>query len=85
MADELRDNLPYFRTWLSLTNNEIKGWNRNQAKDVEELESKLESAKRFLQTAKDQKCPDLAEEFADIVVQIQERLDSAKKKRELLN
>jgi len=85
MSDPLRDSIPYFRTWLALTDNKIKGWNKDQAEDVEDLQKKRDSALRLLQGAKDLKCPDLASEFADIVVQIDERLDAAKKKLELLS
>ena len=85
MADQLRDQIPYFRTWLALTDNRIKGWNRDQAGDVKELEDKVESAKRCLADAKKMKCYDLTEEFADITFQIQEKVDVAKKKLALIN
>ncbi len=84
MSDPLRDNIPYFRTWLALTDNRIKGWNKDQAGNVKELEEKVESAKRCLAAAKNLKCYDLQEEFADIVVQIQEKVDVAKKKLALI-
>ena len=85
MADQLRDQIPYFRTWLALTDNRIKGWNRDQAGNVKELEEKVESAKRCLADAKKMKCFDLMEEFADITFQIQEKVDTAKKKLALIN
>ncbi len=84
MSDELRDNIPYFRTWLALTDSKIKGWNKNQAGDIAELEEKVESAKRCLAAAKNMRCYDLQEEFADIVIQIQDKVDAAKKKLALI-
>ena len=85
MPDQLRDQIPYFRTWLALTDNRIIGWNRDQAGNVKELEEKVKSAKRCLAAAKKMKCYDLMEEFADITIQIQEKVDVAKKKLALIN
>ena len=84
MSDPLRDSIPYFRTWLALTDNKIKGWNKDQAGNVKELENKVEAATRCLAAAKKMKCYDLQEEFADIVFQIQEKVDVAKKKLALI-
>ena len=84
MSDPLRDSIPYFRTWLALTDNKIKGWNKDQAGNVKELENKVEAAKRCLAAAKKMKCYDLLEEFADIVYQIQEKVEVAKKKLALI-
>jgi hypothetical protein len=85
MSDPLRDSIPYFRTWLAITDNKVKGSNRDQAVDVEDLQKKRDSAARLLEAAKTLKCPDMVAEFVDIVVQIDERLDAAKKKQALID
>jgi len=85
MSDPLRDSIPYFRTYLAVTNSKVKGWNKDQAVDVEDLQKKRDSAARLLEGAKMMKCPDLVAEFADIVVQLDERLDAAKKKQALID
>jgi hypothetical protein len=82
MSDQLRDEVAYFKTWLALARDRREGLRRDLGKNVPELERKLERAERCLKTAQEQKCPDLVGIFADVAVQLEDRLEVCRKKAE---
>jgi hypothetical protein len=59
----------------------VDGWARNNAEHVEKIQEKLNSAERCLKVAKEQKCADIVEEFANIAGDIEDLLIQAKRKR----
>lgn len=85
MSDWLRDEIPYFKTWLTLTHEgRPDAWRRSGASQVDEIREVLERCERTLAEAKKQNAPDLAEIFSDIAIQLEDRLELAERKAERL-
>lgn len=81
MADQIRDMIPYFKTWLVFATSSFEDIAKNKSTDFKELQDKLESAERYLERAKLDKCQDLVEEFAAIVIRLEDILEEVNRKR----
>ena len=82
MADQLRDEVVYFKTWLAFTDNKREEFRRDMPKDVPDIEAKLAHANDCVKQAQNGQCPDLVEIFADVAIQLEDRLELARRKAE---